>query len=659
MLLPLLLLGCNRGDDDPAVVIVVLDGVRAEESLGDRVSSATGLWPQEMMPRVWDELVPQGARASAAFNIGVTITAPAHCEMLAGQRVALGNYPNEDGPGLYRPELPSLAEVLRADLGLGREQAVVMGNTVLIEPVAHSLWPDSRGLPADYTLILEDPQNPNQPARSDLDVVSALRKRLKDDAPRLALVNLHSVDRVGHYGEADEYPEHVSLLDDALVELWDDIRKDRAYKNGYLILVADHGRHRESEGDPPWREHGDACMGCRHVPLLILGPGVAAGTVSDTPVLLSDLAPTIAALMGTELPWADGRVLDELFTADLGERAGGVSAVAAAGGAVAVSRLTSDPAHRSQIEVDGEVLSSPGAMAAEAPAMAADGEHAWLCFREITVDVDADAAPWEPRCFERPAGGSWSELPAPAVEVSPFWRPALVPDGRGGLLAAYNDNHNGHASNSGAEGPVGLTLGRYHPSTGWATSQALRALSFPVWPAIATDGETVIAAIGGAQEGDAQRDHREIFAAISAPGAPMAAGDAPAMQEDGWRLERPALSLDGGAPWMAAVGYHEDGTELLVSRHDGTAWQAPSVVDSDGAVLPHLRPLWVPGPAVLFGTLRGDGPALCLADPEGETRCTAVDAASIRDLATDGEHAYAVIEEGGQWVVSSVPLSSL
>lgn len=662
MLLSLLLLSCGRANPDPAVIIVVLDGVRAEDSLGDRVSSATGLWPQEMLPKVWEELVPQGARASAAFNIGITITAPAHCEMLSGQRVALANYPDEGDDGAYRPELPSLAEVLRAELGLPASQAAIMGNTMHIEPTAHSLWPGA-DWGASFSLVLDDPEDAasNLPARDDRDVIAALRQRLRDDAPRLALVNLHGVDRIGHYGDGDDYPSRLSQLDESLVALWDDIRRDRAYQNGYLVLVSDHGRHRESADEPPWREHGDSCMGCRHVPLLILGPDVAAGTVTDAPVLLSDLAPTFAALMGVEMPWADGRLLDEMFTVDLGERLGGVSSVAAAGGAVAVSRLRADPYHRSEIEVDGVVLSSPDVLAAEAPTMAADGAGAWLCFREITVDVDADAAPWVPRCFARPAGGGWSALPAPEAEVSPFWRPALVPDGSGGLLAAWNDNRNGHAGASGADGPIGLTVGHYRPDSGWQLHQPLRQLSFPIWPAIASDGEAVVAAVAAAEEGPEARNRRSIFAASGAVGEPLGAGG-PAMWVEAaepWRLERPALTLEAGVPWMAAVGYHGDEAVVLVSRHDGEGWQSVAQLTGDGAVLPHLRPLWVPGPRLLFGTLRADGPSLCLAEPEGETRCAAVDSVGIRDLATDGEAAYAVVEGAGEWAVSRIALGEL
>ncbi len=106
-LMLLFFLACQASHEEsrPRVVVVVMDGVRAEESLGDRTSSATGLAPWEMMPQTWEKLVPQGARATSALNTGITITAPAHCALTSGLKQPLANYAVEDEPGIYRPEL--------------------------------------------------------------------------------------------------------------------------------------------------------------------------------------------------------------------------------------------------------------------------------------------------------------------------------------------------------------------------------------------------------------------------------------------------------------------------------------------------------------------------------------------------------------------------
>ena len=323
-------------DRSPAVIVVVLDGVRTEESLGDTLSSATGEYPWETLPTVWSELVPQGARATAAYNAGITITAPAHCVMTSGQRTAFGNYPNEEmRPGVYLPEVPSITGVLRSELGIPQQKVAVMGNTVLIQPVVGSRWPGAEDAEASFVLV-RDPEQ-DGPARLDQDVLVELHALLDDKAPRFALVNLHSADRAGHTGEPELYPERVRSLDKGLVDLWAHISKSPSYANGYLILVADHGRHRGGDQDPPWAGHGDACMGCRHIPLLILGPGARAGSTTDETVLLTDLAPTIAGIMGVSFPWSTGRPLDEMFTIDLGATPSGPVSLAAAGGSLALA----------------------------------------------------------------------------------------------------------------------------------------------------------------------------------------------------------------------------------------------------------------------------------------------------------------------------------
>ena len=74
-------------------------------------------------------------------------------------------------------------------------------------------------------------------------------------------------------------------------------------------VVADDKTDRSTHGTPYWYD--------RHVPLVFVGAGVRPG-VSDVPVFTYDLAPTLAALAGVNVPASlDGRSLD------LGARAGG------------------------------------------------------------------------------------------------------------------------------------------------------------------------------------------------------------------------------------------------------------------------------------------------------------------------------------------------
>ena len=86
------------------------------------------------------------------------------------------------------------------------------------------------------------------------------------------------------------------------------------------------GFHRDRSGDlhvllePHWMTaatgstHGTPYGYDAHIPLILMGPGVQAGTYHDHVALL-DLAPTLAALLGLEPPsGSEGRVLTEALT---------------------------------------------------------------------------------------------------------------------------------------------------------------------------------------------------------------------------------------------------------------------------------------------------------------------------------------------------------
>ena len=68
------------------------------------------------------------------------------------------------------------------------------------------------------------------------------------------------------------------------------------------------------EGDPQGTTHGSPWTYDTHVPLLWLGAGVAPGTYAE-PVAVTDLAPTLSALLGVDPPnGSQGRVLREMLS---------------------------------------------------------------------------------------------------------------------------------------------------------------------------------------------------------------------------------------------------------------------------------------------------------------------------------------------------------
>jgi len=660
---------------DGTALILVMDGVRLEESLGDEPSSATGEQPSEFLPSVWDERLGTGVRSTQAWSLAATTTAPAHAAIVTGRRVPLANYAVGDDPGVYRVPLPTLAETLRrADTTISGGDAVIMGNTKLPFAVDHSLWP-GMGQPhgATYQFISQG-EDSEKASQDDSEVLAALQDQLEGHPVRVALANLHQVDRSGHYGDNEEHLTKVRGLDRPLANFWDWLDDHDGYAGDtWVLLTADHGRHSNATSDPPWRHHGCACNGCRRVPFLLTGPGVAAGSDADGPVLLVDYAPTLAALQGLAMPWADGLVRDDLLDDPTGiPSRSGLADLAAAGELQSEIRYLDDPAHRSELWVEGQRLSDPDAIAVEGAAMATDGALHWLCFREVVLSPDADETGWLPRCMASDdVGETWSDIGFPVDRVGPYWRPAMSASLEGVLMVAWAHDPNGLATESWAteESDMSVDLARWDGHD-WQRASAAGIHSFPqdaallpvmggAWVAISASGTTV--------DARHERDVHMGFAllgedidwqAITAAELSDLAGDA-----EHWRLEYPALA-DGpeGRVMLAASGFVDDGSVAVVAvTRDGQSWEDYGAVELPYRLMPHIGPVWL-GQTPVWATVDPETQDawICGGLPDAEPTCTDANTTRIlRMVAHQGELHVIVDLSKGEWELRTYSAETL
>ena len=85
-------------------------------------------------------------------------------------------------------------------------------------------------------------------------------------------------------------------------------------KNTYFFFTSDNGPHKEAGADPEFFDSNGPLRGVKRdlyeggirVPMLVQGPGVPAGRVSDVALANWDIQPTLCALTGTPVPVADG-----------------------------------------------------------------------------------------------------------------------------------------------------------------------------------------------------------------------------------------------------------------------------------------------------------------------------------------------------------------
>lgn len=91
---------------------------------------------------------------------------------------------------------------------------------------------------------------------------------------------------------------------DALLgRLLDRLKEADLYDDSVVVVVADHGiAFREGVNSRLWSDAG--ASGIAFSPLLVKAPGQTAGTIDDRNVLGFDVLPTIAGLVGRDVPWA-------------------------------------------------------------------------------------------------------------------------------------------------------------------------------------------------------------------------------------------------------------------------------------------------------------------------------------------------------------------
>jgi len=274
------------------VVVVVIDGARYSETLGD-TSYAN-------CPRMGQLMAPLGARAQC-WNDGVTITIPGHAAILCGVYQALAN------DGSERPHLPTLFEYYRKSTGASSAQTWFLAGKTKLAVMSNS---DHLAYGADYAAQISVDQ-PN-----DTGVMTVAEARLLSDHPAILAINLADTDRIAHTGNWTGYLGTLRVADSLVYDLWTKIKADTALAERTTLFVTnDHGRHDDAHGG--FQNHGDGCDGCRHVELLVMGPDSKQGYVSGTRMQSVDIVSTCGRLLGIPTPYAADRVMSDLLLSDV------------------------------------------------------------------------------------------------------------------------------------------------------------------------------------------------------------------------------------------------------------------------------------------------------------------------------------------------------
>lgn len=324
------------------VVLVLIDGIRQQEWGGRAVDDAgKPVRMSEMFP-VLLQLRKRGLwMPNVAISNPAGVSLPAYADIFAGRRQEkiLSNYPPVED---FRSHYPTLMQEARKQLKLGFDGVGLItswGPLCTIAFTPPMLPEDDFYRSCSFKSNVPAPAEPPiffKPevythSRTDIDTLMDVLREVPKRHPRLLVIHLGDADeeahlhqrvqrKVGqHYG-IFHYHQALRQDDYLLGRIWDALQGDPFYRdNTYLIVTTDHGRD-TAEDPAQWASHGRCiaekirtkpCSGCSGVFALAVGPGIPVKTARGT-YLHTDIAPTIAKLLGVSFPSATGKPIREI-----------------------------------------------------------------------------------------------------------------------------------------------------------------------------------------------------------------------------------------------------------------------------------------------------------------------------------------------------------
>ena len=275
------------------VVLVIIDGARYSETLGDPNHT--------YIPEMWD-LAQEGAYIDPFYNDSITFTSSAIPAIWCGAWTDRTDTVYNGGSTFYTDK-PSLFEYFLKQKELPREKCLYS-----LKFISSSLWLQSfhPEYGPDYWPYIVSSGN------SDDDVLQNTLSHIEQHKPQFMVVYLANTDSAGHSGNWNEYVSALSEADRIVGELWRILQNDAFYKDKTTIMITnDHGRHDPANGG--FQGHGDGCDGCRQIMFLAAGPTIKKGFVSTEFHSIPDAAVTAASVLGVDMEFSTGTVMEEIF----------------------------------------------------------------------------------------------------------------------------------------------------------------------------------------------------------------------------------------------------------------------------------------------------------------------------------------------------------
>jgi hypothetical protein len=280
------------------IFVVIMDGPRYSETWGDPA--------HQYIPHMANDLAKQGIIYTQFYNDGPTYTNAGH------SAITTGNYQEINNSGQELPQNPSLLQYWLKQYSQDNNKAWVITSKDKLEILANcnnTDWKDK------YMPSTRCGNNGNGTGYCDDNTTYGnIISVLQQDHPQLVLINFKEPDASGHAGNWINYLNGIKQSDNYIYQLWSFIQSDINYKDKTTLFVTnDHGRHLDGVADG-FVNHGDTCMGCRHINLFAAGPDFKKNVIEQTRRGQIDIPATTAEILGVSMPTGKGAVMKELFS---------------------------------------------------------------------------------------------------------------------------------------------------------------------------------------------------------------------------------------------------------------------------------------------------------------------------------------------------------
>jgi hypothetical protein len=219
--------------------------------------------------------------------------------------------------------LETIKSAVSTDVGPGVEDRQALAERMMLaldegyEGFGWRVFESGRALGADLktTLaksLLDYFNDPTVPTSGDELTCFMSKEIMSRLAPSLVVVNFWDID-IAHYGAYSLYLEAIRRTDRLVNDLWQHAQSLPAYRDKTtLLVVPELGRDGDVYGGNGFANHRSGDDSCRRVWLVALGAGVPKGAGTERPIRTTDVAPTVARILGFKMPECEGRPLAEL-----------------------------------------------------------------------------------------------------------------------------------------------------------------------------------------------------------------------------------------------------------------------------------------------------------------------------------------------------------